>query len=113
MMRISELFHRHCRAADLENLDLTSIPYVGTWMRLAPYLPWMLMGQTEGHLFYRCSMHKFTRIEDLPEAFLAKAEREYLQFLEPPKPDSWGTPNNSSFNVYKDLRSPASSGGQG
>jgi len=49
----------------------------------------------------------------LPEAFLAKAEREYLQFLEPPKPDSWGTPNNSSFNVYKDLRSPASSGGQG
>ena len=106
MMRISELFHRHCRAADLDNQDLTSVPYVGTWMRLAPYLPWMLMGQTEGHLFYRCSMHKFTRVQDLPQAFLDKAEREYPDFLEPPKPESWGTPNNSSFNVYKETRTP-------
>ena len=112
MMRISEMFHRHCRTEDLENQDLTSIPYVGTWMRLAPYLPWMLMGQTEGHLYYRCSMHKFTRVEDLPNAFLEKAEREYPEFLAPPAPESWGTSNNSSFNVYKELRSPMAVKGQ-
>lgn len=112
MMRISEMFHRHCSVADLENQDLTSIPYVGTWMRLAPYLPWMLMGQTEGHLYYRCSMHKFTRVEQLPKAFLAKAEREYPEFLSAPEPESWGTPNNSSFNVYKESRSPMASKGQ-
>lgn len=112
-MRISEMFHRHCRVADLNNKEMTSVPYVGTWMRIAPYLPWMLMGQAEGHLFYRCSMHKFSRVEDLPKNFLAKAEREYPEFLAPPKPESWGTPNNSSFNVYKEKRSPMASKGQG
>jgi hypothetical protein len=72
----------------------------------------MLMGQTEGHLYYRCSMHKFTRVEDLPNAFLEKAEREYPEFLAPPAPESWGTSNNSSFNVYKKLRSPMAVKGQ-
>lgn len=112
-MRISEMFHRHCRVADLNNRDMTSVPYVGTWMRIAPYLPWMLMGQAEGHLFYRCAMHKFSRVKDLPKNFLAKAEREYPEFLEPPKPESWGTPNNSSFNVYKAKRSPMAPKSQG
>ncbi len=106
VMRISEMFHRHTRVADLENPDLTSVNYVGSWMRIAPYLPWMLMGQTEGHLLYRTSTYKFSAVDQLPKAFLAKAEKEYPQYLEPPPFSSWGTPNNSSFNTYKDMREP-------
>jgi len=107
-VRISEVFHRHCRIEDLNNEALTSVPTHGTWVRLASWFPWMLMGQTEGHLFFRCQTHKFDRIEDLPKEFLAKAERGYSQYLDAPSVDSWGKqPNDSTFGMYKRTRKPA------
>lgn len=108
MTRISEMFHRHVRIADLNNPELTSIPTVGTWMRIASWFPWMLMGQAEGHLFFRCQTQKFGSVKDLPKAFLAKAEKEYPKYLDAPPVDSWGKqPNDSTFNMYKRLRKPA------
>jgi len=106
--RISEMFHRHVRVSDLNNQDLTSVPTVGSWMRIASWFPWMLMGQTEGHLFFRCLTQKFGNVKELPKAFLAKAEKEYPQYLDAPPVDSWGKqPNDSTFNMYKRLRKPA------
>ncbi len=108
MTRISEMFHRHVRTADLANEKLTSVPTVGSWMRIASWFPWMLMGQTEGHLFFRCQTQKFGSVKDLPKAFLAKAEKEYPAYLDAPPVDSWGKqPNDSTFNMYKRLRKPA------
>lgn len=106
--RISEMFHRHVRIADLNNDSLTSVPTVGSWMRIASWFPWMLMGQAEGHMFFRCQTQKFASVKDLPKAFLAKAEKDYPQYLDAPPADSWGKqPNDSTFNMYKRTRKPA------
>jgi hypothetical protein len=107
--RISEMFHRHVRIEDLNNPELTSIPTVGSWMRIASWFPWMLMGQAEGHLFFRCQTQKFFALSELPNKdFLAKAEKGYAQYLEAPSIDSWGKqPNDSTFNIYKRNRKPA------
>lgn len=68
----------------------------------------MLMGQSEGHLFFRCQTHKFDRIADLPKEFLARAEKGYSQYLDAPAADSWGKqPNDSTFGMYKRTRKPA------
>lgn len=112
--RISEIFHRHVKVADLNNEKLTSVPTVGTWMRIASWFPWMLMGQAEGHLFFRCQTQKFGSVSDLPKAFLARAEKGYAQYLEAPAVESWGKqPNDSTFNMYKRLRKPAPPKAQG
>ena len=107
LTRVSEMFMRYCKIEDLANEGLTSIPYVGTWTRLSSWFPWMLMGQQEGHLFFRCAMTKYGQIEDLPRAFLDKAEKEFPEYLVPPAGDNWGTPTDSTFNMYKKLRTPA------
>lgn len=106
MTRISEMFMRTVSLKDLRNPDLTSVPYTGTWTRLSSWYPWMLMGQSEGHLFFRANMTKLDSLEALPEAFLAKARQEHEAYLEPPSLDSWGTPNDSTYNMYKRNRSP-------
>ena len=107
LTRISEMFMRYAKIDDLANKDLTSVPYVGTWTRLSSWFPWMLMGQQEGHLYFRCAMRDYPRVEDLPRAFLDKAEKEFPEYLVPPACDSWGQPNDSTFNMYKRLRTPA------
>jgi hypothetical protein len=106
MTRISEMFMRSCRIDDLANEDLTSVSYVGTWTRLSSWFPWMLMGQAEGHLYFRCYISKFNDLESLPATFLAKAEKEHAAYLEPPSFDSWGQRNDSTFNMWKKLRKP-------
>lgn len=45
-------------------------PY-GSWNRIAAWLPWMEMGQSPGHLFYRSHPLKVGKVEDLPPHILA------------------------------------------
>lgn len=108
MTRISEMFQRHVRLSDLQNADLTSVPYTGVWTRLSTWYPWMLMGQAEGHMFFRADMAKLNSMDEVPAAFLAKAEKDYPEYLEAPSLDSWGKPNDSTFNMYKRERKPQS-----
>jgi len=106
MTRITEVFQRSALLADLANNELTSVPYTGTWTRLSSWYPWMLMGQQEGHLFFRANMAKLRPDQDIPPAFAAKASQQHAAFLEPPSLDSWGQANDSSFNTYVRERSP-------
>lgn len=106
--RISEMFMRYCRIDDLANKNLTSVPYVGVWTRLSSWYPWMFMGQQEGHLYFRAGMTKYGKVEDLPRAFLDKAEKDHPEYLVPPTGDSWGQPNDSTFNMYKKEHKPMS-----
>lgn len=106
MTRISEMFMRTVSRADLYNPELTSVPYTGAWTRLSSWYPWMLMGPAEGHLFFRANMAKLKSLDDVPAAFLAKARKEHEAYLVAPDTDSWGTPNDSTYNMYKRLRTP-------
>ena len=44
MAQVSEMMRYFVSAKDLENPELTSVNYAGTWNRITPWLPWMLMG---------------------------------------------------------------------
>ena len=105
--RTSEMFQRMSPLAELEDLEKPSVDYVGTWTRIGPWLPWMLMGQAEGHLFYRTFMKKLDSIDEIPSALRARAEVDFPDYFEAPGLDTWGQPNNSSFGVYMSEREPA------
>lgn len=55
MNRVSEYFTYYMKKADVVNPRLTHIPHVGSWSRITPWLPWMLMGQASGHITYVCN----------------------------------------------------------
>jgi Protein of unknown function (DUF1838) len=105
--RISEIFQRTCRIADLDNPALTSVPSTGTWTRVGPWLPWMLMGQAPGHILYRTFIKKLGTSAKLPTALLERTKARFPEFLRAPGDDAWGQPNDSSFTVYMQERKPA------
>jgi hypothetical protein len=104
--RTGEMFQRMCSLADLENPDLSATDYVGTWTRVGPWLPWMLMGQADGHLLYRSFMNRTGKIENLPANLLSHMEKKYPEFLKAPDDETWGKPNDSSWTVYMNERKP-------
>jgi hypothetical protein len=83
----------------------TTIPCSGSWNRLAPWLPWMLMGGRGGQLFYRGVTQKLTRAEEIPEPLRSYTARHYPQFLVPPT--DFNAPMESSWDVYMRERKPA------
>lgn len=106
MTRISEMFQRTSLKSQLADASRTSVPYTGTWTRLSSWYPWMLMGQAEGHMYFRANMAKLNGPQEIPGAFLDKANQKHAAYLEAPSVDSWGQPNDSTFNTYVRERSP-------
>ncbi|WP_339689849.1 DUF1838 family protein [uncultured Parasphingorhabdus sp.] len=106
MNRVSEHFIYVVDKADVENPELTHIPHIGSWSRITPWLPWMLMGQAEGHVSY------FTHFQTIPEgvsglpAHLVKAARAMDEkWLSAPTED-YG-PSLSSLEHYAREQTPA------
>ena len=69
-VRVSEYQQWRVDAAQLVDRSLPSLNAYGSWNRVATWLPWMLMGQAPGHLFYRSHTLKLGRVEDLPKDIL-------------------------------------------
>jgi len=103
-IRITELFQFVADYEQFMDPDLDQIDYTGAWNRLAPWLPWMLMGRHPGELFYRCTTVKAARFEDLPKDILAYTEKHYPDYLDYNTP--WKMPNESSWEVYMKEREP-------
>ncbi len=100
VMRISEIFQRTARLAQVEDEALTSAHYTGCWTRIGPYLPWMLMGQAEGHVMYRTFMKKLYSADELPQQLRNATSQRYPEFFEAPALSDWGKPNDSSWGTY-------------
>ncbi len=106
MNRVSEQFIYVVDKADVENPNLTHIPAVGSWSRVTPWLPWMLMGQAEGHLNY--FTHFGTAkdgIASLPADIVAAARAMDEKWLHAPETD-YG-PSLSSLENYAREQTPA------
>jgi hypothetical protein len=104
-MPVAEFFGHNAKTADLFDPALTSAPSSGAWVRIAPWLPWMLMGRHPGGLFYKASTRKCTSLNEVPSPLLAYAEKNFPEFLEPPT--EWKLPNEGSWEVYQRTRKPA------
>ena len=99
-VRVSEYPQFVVKRADLDNWrNLKRIPQHGSWQRLGTWVPWMLMGDKPGHLFYRSHTMALNSTDDLPADIRAYTEKNFPKYLE--APESWTTPNETSFEVYK------------
>lgn len=103
--RVMECFQYGGTLSELNDPEVTSVRFAGGWQRLADWLPWMLMDQADGHLFYRATTRQLENVEHLPADLLAHAKMHYPEFLIPPT--EWSFETESSFDVYKRKRTPA------
>lgn len=103
-VRVSEYQQWNFPTEQLGDKSRAKIYTNGGWQRLANWLPWMRMGQTEGHLFYRSHIKSLRGPEELPANTRAYAEKHYPEYFEAPK--KWVTPNESSFEVYASENDP-------
>ena len=103
--QVTEMMRYFVKRADLENPKLTAVPYHGTWHRITPWLPWMLMGQTPGHCMYAATMVGFDSIEKLPKHVVDYAMKHKPDMLKAPTED-YG-PSHSSLEHYSRQQKPA------
>ncbi len=105
MNQVTETFLYSFDWADLQNPDLTSIEYNGTWSRVTPWLPWMLMGPTPGHCIYNTHMGGEDSLDNMDPKTLAYVAKNYPKYLEAPK--EWIEPSLSSLEWYAREQTPA------
>ncbi len=83
---------------------VTNVPVTGAWARLGPYLPWMLMGQSPGHIFYRSATRKIAGPWQLPKSLVAYTKQKFPEYLE--FPTDFSIPIVNSWDVYKQTHVP-------
>jgi hypothetical protein len=105
MNRVTESFLYNIDLDDLQDPNQTTTKYNGSWMRITPWLPWMLMGQTPGHIVYQSFMGTVDNLDQLPEDLVLAAEAIDPKYLEAPT-EVYG-PSLSSLERYEIEQTPA------
>ncbi|TRW14449.1 DUF1838 family protein [Glacieibacterium frigidum] len=105
MNRVSEHFTYVAKREDVANPRLTHVPHVGSWSRITPWLPWMLMGQAEGHVVYNCSFFTVPSVAGVATDVREKARAMDAKWLSAPTED-YG-PSLSSLENYARFQQPA------
>ena len=106
MARVSEFFTYFFKAAEMQNPKVTSLPFHGTWSRVTPWLPWLLMGQADGHCQYMTYQGSGQNLEDvLPRQVLDYIGKKYPLYLN--APTKWVEPSLSSLERYALEQQPA------
>jgi hypothetical protein len=105
MVQATELFRYFIRREDVENPALTHLPHNGVWIRVTPWLPWMLMGQAPGHIMYNGMFTRHETLDYYKPAVLARVRERYPQYMT--APTTWYGPNLSSIEHYALEQKPA------
>lgn len=105
MNRVSEHFIYTVKRADVENPNVTHLKHVGAWSRITPWLPWMLMGQAEGHISYFTHFATANSLKELPADLVAAAAAMDKKWLSAPTED-YG-PSLSSLENFAREQTPA------
>lgn len=105
MNRVSELFRYIIRRDDLENPELTHLPHTGVWSRVTPWLPWMLMGATPGHIYYKGTFTSVHGVENVPAVVAKRVRERFPQYQV--APEKWVEPSLSSLENYARTQKPA------
>ena len=107
MNQVSEYFTYIVPLKDLQDARKTSLLHSGTWSRVTPWLPWMLMGQAPGHILYQSIVASGDHIEIFKPKVLEYMRKTLPEMLVPPPKESWSKPNLSSLEVYARDQKPA------
>ncbi len=80
-----ELFKLSVPTADLEDPNTTTVSKLDlSWNRVGPWLPWMKMGQREGHLIYSAHGKKVNDFHALPAILKKEIETRIPLFKDAP-----------------------------
>ena len=101
---ICEMFEYVTDLDKLSDPSLERVEHSGSWIRLAPWLPWMMMGQADGRLFYRCTTRSLNDLDQLPSNITTYAEKNFSEYLNQEIDEE--QPSESSFEVYLNEREP-------
>jgi hypothetical protein len=104
-VRVSEMFRYVIPRAALEDSSKTSVEYTGAWSRITPWLPWMLMGQAPGHMFYMGTMGGYDSLDMLSDNVRRYAEKHHPSYFD--APTKWEEPSLSSLEDYARTQKPA------
>jgi hypothetical protein len=104
-VQATELFRYFIRRSDVENPALTNLPHNGIWIRITPWLPWMLMGEAPGHIMYEGEFCPNDTLEHYSPQVIARVKAKYPQYME--APTKWYGPSLSSIEHYALEQKPA------
>jgi hypothetical protein len=90
---------------DLANPDITGLEFSGAWSRITPWLPWMLMGQSAGHISYDCVMGCYNNNDMMSPKIRAYAKKHHPTYFN--APTKWEDPSWSSLEHYSKEQTPA------
>jgi len=102
--RTSEFFQIHASLRDLNNPDLRKVSYTGSWQKVAPWHPWMLMDNREGGILGITSVFSLDSPQELPPHVLAYTEKNFPKYLH--APDTWVEPNMTTWETFAAERQP-------
>ena len=105
MNRVSELFRYSIRREDIENDALTHMPHTGVWNRITPWLPWMLMGTTPGHIVYAGTFSSVPSVDWVPAPVAKRVRERFPQYTV--APEKWVDPSYSSLENSARTQKPA------
>jgi hypothetical protein len=103
--QVSELFRYIIDRNQLGDPDNTSVEFFGTWARITPWFPWLLMDQAPGHCSYMCDMGAWDHWDFVPQHIIDAAKAIDPKYLSAPTED-YG-PSLSSLEWYAREQTPA------
>lgn len=92
------------RLADVDNPRIASVATEFFYTATSGWLPWMLMGQTPGHVVWAEHGRKLMSLDEAPPAQLAMLRRVHPQWFDRPEP--WPEFTNM-YLQYREQRKPA------
>ena len=108
MVQVSEAFAYHVDVQKMQDPSYTTLPFSGTWNRVAPWLPWMYMGDTPGHMIYSAFMGAGEDLEEIhSRQVLDYVEKNYPKYFTAPETYDPKTPSLSSLELYAIEQTPA------
>jgi hypothetical protein len=105
MVQASEMFRYFIKREDLEDPAKDHLPHNGVWIRITPWLPWMLMGQAPGHILYNGMFRRTDSLDEIKPTVLARVRERHPQYLT--APTAWYGPNMGSLEHYAQEQKPA------
>jgi hypothetical protein len=73
---------------------------VVSWVRIAPWLPWMEMGDRPGMMFANATGRKIATFAELPAVLRDEVLKNYPEYTSPP-PGNDPRPNETSWTVFQ------------
>jgi len=103
-IQVSDAMSYNTSFAALADPSTQSVDYVGHWVHVRPWQPWMLMGNRAGHCLYSATTGSAASLADVPAHIVELTRERHPDFLEPPVEVK---PSEPSMIRYMRERKPA------